>query len=680
MASYGGTAGWNDYNNLARWEVMEKLVACPQYVLTGTNIDSLQYVAPASGYANYINRDVVLRIPCGAMSAYGGASGWNDYTNLAKWKRNESEGNNYFAYLTDCEAYPSLLNRIELLLVPCGAISNYKDSTWDYLLPDMVDLQPCDVDKLSGYNPWEVAGWDGSTNPFTIGSGKTVTIYPCDCENITSESMSVPSNITIANGGQLKNLSDACDYGAVVERTLAFEKWEFVGTPIGTTTFGWFSNDYLYLSGGATQVPDEIITFNGTTDMSAYWHTPHNYIVSYPFNYTSNEWDAPNVYRTTSMKQGEGYFVWNGGEDHFFDEDGTYYEDGDGAGIGADVATTVKFYTATLPNAATYSVSSLSNSNSPKWFSISNPYPAAIQSKEFVEQQTNLQGGAVYIWDGANGNYKLYDADDVAANPDATAVTGDNVAIMPTQGFFVAYTATPTISFKKTMYDVSAAKMGEKSGNQYTLFLNAMANNYTKDARIKIKETASNDFDINDAFVMIGDNPSIVEPYFVESNKELAINAIKELPYQVPLNLHVGQSCITDLTLTNIPNGVTAELVDLQEGTVTDMRTNSYSANIVAGENAGRFILKLGGEIVSNPESPAVSNEINAWVYENRMTIDGKDLTNVEVYNITGQRVFAASITGNHYTNTINVPSGSYILKAVSKSGTKNVKFTVINK
>ncbi|MDR1725728.1 MAG: T9SS type A sorting domain-containing protein [Bacteroidales bacterium] len=514
-------------------------------------------------------------------------------------------------------------------------------------------------------------------DPQVIKAGMVVELPANYDNNMTNPDLHPQLGIIIEDGGQFRNWSSNA-YEVTVERKLGYEVWEDLGNPIPA------ANDYRFLSNDSTYL-DSVGIFS-------YWHTPHNYIVSYPYDYTTNDWAVDFAYRTDTWNQGNMSFVWNGGLDNGFDPAGTFYEDGSSpTPIGEAGETTVKFFGVQearnwfFDPTVTNSGATNTNNGGTKWFALANPYTAAIHTNSFPNidltliEAHSLQGDAVYIWDKSLNAWDMRTA----------TVENDDTLIYPTHGFMVApadNSATFQTMWSKFLFnypisdDPYTGQVQQKSSEVLPMKITATANNYQKFARLTIGDNYDNKFDHYDAYVFLGDNQLIVEPYFVVADKNIVFNAIKDLPYVVPMNLHSDNpNANVDLTFTHIPDNVIAKLMDLENGTITEMENGDvYNTYTLEGENNGRFVVMLQAKANALSDVTA-ENSLNLWTYNNRLTIDGKDLQNVEVYNTLGQVVYSAKISGNQYSATLDLSSGSYIAKATSKTGTKTIKF-VINK
>ncbi|MDR0790733.1 MAG: T9SS type A sorting domain-containing protein [Bacteroidales bacterium] len=535
-----------------------------------------------------------------------------------------------------------------------------------------------------------------------IGSSTTASLYervspfevPADFEGAT------PDTIILINGSKLTDNSDSTNYFLInlggaykstapnspleylqAVRLTGNDKWNFLGSPIGDTTLIFFSIDagFQYMSGVSfdgnpvSPIPNSF-WLGAQAYSNPYSATPvEQNIGVFLWDYTSNGWNITGT-KTSTIKKGEGVFAINM-------TNTTNYESNVDAAIFWHKTRTesepsicnTDFDFDISSNTASFYNNELTGGNiTGYWFALANPYSYPISAKAFIEQnETKLQGaGVVYTFNSSTNDWT---GTDLAETP--------ALMIAPMQGFMVAANNIEasegyhpaTLSFKA---DMDSVPVEAKSASITDITLNATANSFTKTAKIKIDPTASNTFDIKDAYVLFGQNYQAAEPYFDVDDTKIMINYIKQLPYAVALNIRSAQPNDVDLSFSCPASDISIKLLDLSNGSVIQMEDgNTYTTFISEGENSGRFVVLLGNQ--TNELQVIATEDLNLWSYNNRLTINGSDLEQISVYNTLGQLVFASKIGGSTYTTTIDSPSGSYIAKATSKSGSKSIKFII---
>jgi|GEM_PF-1297192 The GLUG motif. len=456
-----------------------------------------------------------------------------------------------------------------------------------------------DYTALQANNGFPLLSWQDSK-----------TIYAGDTVLVTNASGAVPTHITISDSGSLIN-NTSTNINATIEKKLIGNTWNFVGTPTtNTPTAG------IYLGVGAE---DE--TYNNSLDYQ---------VAMIKYDYSTNSWlntsnEMTYLGYNSPINTGEGYFAYPfGTRTTIQSNNGTLYND-----ESTQITTQNNFGTEHSQNGNGY------------WYALSNPYPANIYVNKFLEGDTTIQGNVVYTY-LSNGSWNT-----------------TNTTIKAGEGFFISYPSggSKTINFAKTYLTLSS----KKSTTIEPMQILATTNGLSKEAYIKINDNASNGFDINDAYKMIGDNAQMAEPYFVVDSNILVINAIHSAPYECPINFHTLTTGITTLTFTNIPPGVNAILIDdTAEIALTD--STQYTTTLAVGENANRFKIRLYSlSSLEQLEQQPLTNNISIWVVNKTLNIEGLNLQKLEVFNVLGQKIYTAKLSGNRYSGALNLPSGIYI-------------------
>ena len=280
------------------------------------------------------------------------------------------------------------------------------------------------------------------------------------------------------------------------------------------------------------------------------------------------------------------------------------------------------------------------NATNGNWIALANPYTFKLDVAKFLANQTNVQGGVVYKFDGTQWQ---------------TVSTGE---INVTEGFFVNFTSngTQTSTFNKAQrYTGTNQTKASKEKDFIRLTMNdgerttrlLFAQNDKAEAKYDI-------FDANKLFSPI----EITEPYFVTEGVALVKEEVNTLPYTAKVNIRNYQDKEITFRVENIPEGINIFLLDNGQ----DIKMNGgveYTTTITTGENADRFqLLVKKQQKIERPTNNQITIKNN-----NRQITITSDITNlnIEVYNNLGQKVFATK----DYNFTLDqVPAGSYVVKA----------------
>lgn len=416
--------------------------------------------------------------------------------------------------------------------------------------------------------------------------------------------------LRIPYGKQVINQASTNIGGAIEVDTdvLPTDKWSFVGAPF---------NGYKL----------EAIK-PGTKDVS----------VSV-FDYSTGNWSNDWATIETEVGAGEGFFLWS-----FANE--------------ATIFTTVKendtasFYE--LNNAdLTVTKTLTTHTDGGNWMALANPYTFKLDVAKLLTNQTNLQGGVVYRFNGIQWQ---------------TVSAGE---INLTEGFFVNFASngSQTATFKKEQrYEgTNQAKSSVKKD-----FMRLVINDGERENELLFTQNEEADakydlFDANKLFSPL----EITEPYFVTDGVALVKEEVNTLPYTANLNIRNYQTKEVTITIDNIPEGVNVFLLDSGQ----DIKMNGgveYTTTITEGENADRFQLLVKKQ---QRIERVKDNQITIKTNNRQITITSAITNlNIEVYNNLGQKVFATT----DYNFTLDqVPAGSYVVKAYQGLLTQSQKIVI---
>ena len=83
------------------------------------------------------------------------------------------------------------------------------------------------------------------------------------------------------------------------------------------------------------------------------------------------------------------------------------------------------------------------------------------------------------------------------------------------------------------------------------------------------------------------------------------------------------------------------------------------SIDVTAGQNEGRYQLRFSKKNVGINEVASEDNSIQIWNNNREVTINGKDLKRVEIFNTLGQRVYSSSLSGESTTFDTTLTAGA---------------------
>ncbi|MGM9820622.1 MAG: T9SS type A sorting domain-containing protein [Candidatus Onthomorpha sp.] len=353
------------------------------------------------------------------------------------------------------------------------------------------------------------------------------------------------------------------------------------------------------------------------------------------FDYDANQWT-------------ENYLHWiEGGQ-----QDGLPYGQGIFAWAEADYTISASARVTNGNRTMTYS-GTAGTDEAGRWFALANPFSFRLDIAKFLNDNSGIQGGCVYIYNGRD-----FDVD----------VTNGTINVG--QGFFVNMSSNGgQIQFNNTQYSTSSAK--SKSAEREFVKVSVATNGYKVLVMFAQNDQATEEYDIFDANKLFGDG-SVAEPYLVCNGINLCKEEVSSTNYMATMNIKSFESRSVEIVADNIPEGYSLTLLDgaveveMSEGDV-------YTTDITEGENAERFKLLITKNNVSIAD--VAQTESVRVVNNNRsIAIYGGKNVRTEVYNALGQKVYE---TSDRTFDLNNVAAGAYVLKVQDGKSVSSSKIIV---
>ena len=482
--------------------------------------------------------------------------------------------------------------------------------------------------NAQGYTPnWGDADWQKIYHKINEGERKTLSntfeITTANRREVINDGV-----LVIEQGGELVNQT-ATNVGGIIEvktKSLPNDKWSFIGAP-----FAGYKLE--------TVVP-------GAHDIS----------ISV-FDYEQGQWSSRWATILTEVGAGEGLFAWSfASEPTTFTTYGDVYNYGDNHN-GFVPGNTNSYDFNVLPMYAINNGDEINvektvgANNNGNWMALANPYTFKLDIAEFLEDQTNVQGGVSYIFDGTQWE------------------TINQGVIDVTEGFFVNFTSNgqQTATFKKSQRYIPTAKA---SVEREFVRLAMLEGEIETEVLFAQNDEATEEYDIFDANKLFSPN-EIAEPYFVTNNIALAKEEVNTLPYYATMNVKSYGNKEVTFKANYIPEGLAVSIIDGEE-TIDLGEGVEYTTNIIAGENADRFKV-----LIKKSLSISDAEELEVNIFNDNRHINIESLENdlqVEVYNALGQKVL--STTDRNFTLN-QVSAGAYVVKAFNNKASKTQKIVV---
>ena len=467
---------------------------------------------------------------------------------------------------------------------------------------------------------WQDGRIPDGLGTITINDGVTVTLGQT---LVLTDSYNLTNNGTLLiNNGELVNTTNDNNLGNVrISFTGTQNKWKFIGAPFTS------SQDSKYRLESIEPVSGSDVA-----------------VVLY--DYQSGEWSSSWATINDRVPQAEGFFAWP-----FYSGTITFNND-------YNTDNTVDY---SLNNSDTIIVErNVTNSSGGNWMSLANPYPAKLDIARFLSDnsEAGLQGGVTYNFNGSTFDVKN--------------CTSGSLPVC--EGFFVNFSnsgVNKSVTFNKTQMTSYPRVGNTKSKTAQNPWIEmSLVNKRDKVkfffVRNPLAEQGYDKYDANKLFATTG----VAEPYFVTDGMNLVKEEVKELPYYATLNVRSEQDTLMTFVADKIPEGYRVSLID-GEQTIEMNEGSRYETNISAGENADRFKLLIQNNVGLNQVS---QTDITITNSNRHVAISAEAISNVEVFNALGQRVYQTKAS----TFTLSgVQSGVYVVRVSTAKGTKSQKIVV---
>lgn len=465
------------------------------------------------------------------------------------------------------------------------------------------------------------------------------------CGKMYQEPAVIMNNNVVGMSVIVECTSNDCDKGNIYGHNSYFDAKEYnntdlsaIETPVIPLIIGKWN--FVGNNSDAKEINVASLNNNGETLMN--YSTAHD-VAAANYDYQSNRWNDTylSVKNNDIIKSGEGIFVWVFEKDKNEQDLSKKYGDIVYWTVGNNQFSESALEINTTNNGSKNTEGQDDEVSGALWFALSNPFDEAVEVETLIGKLNNVQGKTqAYTWDGNKWNN----------NPDKIA-SG--------QGFMVAATDGKT---NINGYLTKAAAKSEKQEDW--IKFSCITNNSSFDIFATAKNNAKNSFDEYDSYILFSENnDDFVQPYFAVQGKSLIRNVFKNIPYTVDLNFRANKDNQIKFYVSNLPQDFSVMLIDKFENTNTILDDTIIDINLFEGENEDRFQLCFINKNVNIAEIQETNNEIKIVSFGNHIDIFGKDLTNVEVYDIVGHKRFSQKLSCDNYSFNLNSQSGIYILR-----------------
>jgi len=465
-----------------------------------------------------------------------------------------------------------------------------------------------------------------SGNTLTLASGSKITVV--GNINFVYYMPSKPgSGLVLASG--VSFIHNTNNLAATVQRELN-ANWHLFGSPFKKNSGAALGN--IIPPGGSTQMKPYTNGSNWGSNITS---------AIYPFVPTVGYAIKPNMLSTASLS-GNLYF-----------------------------SPVVFDYT----NALVYNGTSAAQS----WNLMANPYTSYLNWN--LLGKTNVSS-TLYLWDNAlypnlipvaSASYmRTFNSCNNVGVP-----AGTTPYIAPLQGFFVkAVYTNPKLTFPPSARTHASGPYYKDASNTTILVrLKAETEAGVDELVICKNQDAKSDFEQFDSEKMFSELP--LQIYSQSSTGEqLIINTINTTDNNsIPLGIIGNTGAKARITAFALETTEQLYLEDRLKGKMISLSENTtYDFEFPTDVITGRFFIRFG-----NMNAPLTTSDVKVFANDNMLNIvaqTGEEIDEVEVYTVTGSRVFKSDATANMLTVKLDLTAGVYLVRVKTNLGTQNVKLS----
>lgn len=322
--------------------------------------------------------------------------------------------------------------------------------------------------------------------------------------------------------------------------------------------------------------------------------------------------------------------------------------------------------------------------------SVGNPYPSPINITKFLNENSNVIDGSLWLWRKTDNPSKSsyatvtkfgyqantqYDSDNTMENPYAINAEG---IINTGQGFIVKAKNTQNLVFNNGMREGINTDIFFRTGNEPEVttmsrfWLNVTAEDVFSQALIGYTAGATTGFDYGWDGEAIMDGG--ITLYSLTGTQKLAIQARPEFMAQdiVPMGFKTQSAGTFSISLDHM-DGLFAEgqpiyLKDSTTGTIHDFTKGSYTFTCEAGTFENRFTVVYNQTLGTN--NPQVQNK-DVIIYSNNKQVkiqSTEEIQAVVVYDILGRKLYENNLVNDTTFTTTTLNTQQVIIATVTLS------------
>ncbi|QXP61394.1 T9SS type A sorting domain-containing protein [Olleya sp. HaHaR_3_96] len=338
---------------------------------------------------------------------------------------------------------------------------------------------------------------------------------------------------------------------------------------------------------------------------------------------------------------------------------------------------------------------------------VGNPYPSTMSAKEFINDNSSVIQGSIYLYEhfqennthiladyqggyATRNNLTGVEAPSLPSTGNASSKGAPEDAVAVAQGFFVKIQSTGTVHFRNSQRVFARESLGESTfyrsaqstpADDRIIFWLKFKDHQNNESTIALGYDTNASVGFDNGYDSESFNELPNEVYWPIIDKKMCIQGLNsfDVSDEIPLGIAISESgdftFEIDRTL-NFPTNETIYLKDSQTNTFYDIQSNPVTLNISDGESQSRFSI-----VYQTTESLSTDNfdadaaglyynvDKDALVFTTLNNV--KNIETITIYNLLGQKVKVLEGVDSREVDLSFLKTGIYIAEINQDYGQK---------
>jgi hypothetical protein len=303
---------------------------------------------------------------------------------------------------------------------------------------------------------------------------------------------------------------------------------------------------------------------------------------------------------------------------------------------------------------------------------VGNPYTSHINSKTFLDANSNLDQTQLWVWNqsiGVDGSYEV-------------KTNANEFILGPAQGFFVKANSGTQVTFNESNQIGTGGTFQKSAKTEVKLSItNGQSNRF---AKIYYLDNATKGFDTGYEGEVFGGITNSLDVFtnLVEENqgKKYQVQSLPNSDYEniiVPVGVKAaaGKEITFSVESLNLPEGIKVILEDRVKNVFTNLDEGDYEISLTeAADGVGRFYLHTSSKSALSVDDNLALNSISIFkTNASTLRIAGLQQGNatIKLYNILGKQVLNSAFftSGVKDVALPKLATGVYVVQLQTVTG-----------